>query len=308
MLEIRPTSFDEAREIILARGGYIYASSNQNPGVDRSFLVLHKGEIAGVVPAFFIDAAACFHDKTSIVPYYFCDDGLAADVSKAICEWAGHALRQDVRSIKILTNEALLAALSSKPDFSLQDNTRLYGYFDLRRDEETLWSLIRKKYKSRIRTGERNLATRRYTGADEVDPNVIEFFSSPQVRYQYDEQRVLALLEKMKTGDAMLFACSFDSTIVGAVGIVSWQKFSERGDHFYELGAYDHSCDVPVLFCLYDALRHYQRNQLGDRIFLLHGVPPKRPEDESKLANIDYFKLGYCSDTFTRPYKVVTLV
>ena len=60
-------------------------------------------------------------------------------------------------------------------------------------------------------------------------------------------------------------------------------------------------------FCLYGAISYYQKNNLADRIFLLHGVPLLRSDDQNKLSSIDFYKMGYCSHKFIHPYKFVTL-
>ena len=302
------TTFGEAKEAIAKLGGYIQGEPQAAAGQDKSFLIIHDGQVVAVMPVFIINGTACFFDATSIVPYY-ADEQLAASVDETICEWANHILcNGDARAIKILAADSLLAAFSRRPEIVVSDNTRIYGYFDLRRESPALWRSIRKSYRSLIRTGERSLRRTVFAGKDLVDPAVANFLvASAHTQFRYDLDRVRDHIEKTARNEAALFAYRLESRVVGVVGIASWRKFSAVGDHFYEMGAYDHSCGVPTHFCLFDALSYYQSNRLGNRVFLLHGVPTERPEYQSKLRNIDFYKLGYCSDTFTRPYKVVTL-
>jgi hypothetical protein len=302
------TTFGEAKEVIAKLGGYIQGGAKVVAGEDKSFFIMHDGEVVGVMPVFVINGTACLHDATSIIPYYG-NDRFKASVDEVICEWAKHLLYcGDVQSIKILVNDSLLAAFSRRPEIVVSDNTRIYGYFDLRCESVALWRSIRKSYRSLIHKGERRLSRTAYTGKDSVDPMVIDFLvASPDTQFRYELDRVRNHIEKAANNEATLLAYWLESTVVGVVGIASWRKFAAVGDHFYEIGAYDHSCGVPTHFCLFDALSYYQSNNLGNRVFLLHGVPTERPENQSKLRNIDFYKMGYCSDAFTRPYKVVTL-
>ena len=301
-------TFGEAKEAISKLGGYIQREAKVVDGEDKSFFIMHDGEIAGVMPVFVINGTACLHDATSIIPYYG-NGQLKASVNETICEWANCLLcNGDARSIKILVNDSLLAAFSRRPELVVSDNSRMYGYFDLRRQGVEVWRSIRKSYRSLIRKGERTFSRTAYAGKDLVDPTVIDFLvASPHTQFRYDLDRVRDHIEKAANNEATLLAYWLESRIVGVVGIASWHKFAAVGDHFYEIGAYDHSCGIPTHFCLYDALTYYQSNRLGNRVFLLHGVPTERPENQSKLGNIDFYKMGYCTDTFTHPYKVVTL-
>lgn len=302
------TTFGEAREAISKLGGYIQGDAGVVDGEDKSFFIMHDEEVAGVMPVFIINGTACFYDTTSIIPHYG-NEKLKASVDEAICDWADHVLSHgDARSIKILVNDSLSAALSRRADLVVTDNTRIYGYFDLRPQEVALWRSIRKSYRSLIHKGERNFSRTVYSGNDLIDPAVIDFLvASPHTQFRYDLDRVRDHIEKAAGNEATLLAYWFESRVVGVVGIATWQKFAAVGDHFYEMGAYDHSCGIPTHFCLYDALSYYQSNRLGNRVFLLHGVPAERSEDQTKLRNIDFYKMGYCSDTFMRPYKIVTL-
>jgi hypothetical protein len=301
------TTFREAKETISKLGGYVQAESGVDCE-DKSFFILRDGKVVGVMPVFVINGTACLHDATSIIPYYG-NEQFKAGVNEAICEWANYVLcHGDARSIKILASDSLLAAFSQRPELVVSDNTRLYGYFDLCRERDALWGSIRKSYRSLIRKGERNFSRTAYAGRDPVHPAVIDFLvASPHTQFRYDLDRVSDHVEKTSNNEGTLSAYWLESRVVGVVGIASWHKFAALGDHFYEIGAYDHSCGIPTHYCLYDALSYYQSNRLGNRVFLLHGVPAERPESQSKLRNIDFYKLGYCSDTFTRPYKVVTL-
>jgi hypothetical protein len=302
------TTFGEAKEAISRLGAYVQAKAVAVDGEDKSFFIVSEGEVVGIMPVFVVNGTACLHDGTSIIPHY-CNEQSKACVNEAICEWVIDALRHgEARSIKILPDNSLLAALLGRPELVVSDNTRIYGYVDLSLQSATLWQSIRKSYRSLIRKGELRFDRTAYSGKDSVDPAVIDFLvASPHTQFRYDLGRVRDHIAKMANNEATLLAYWLESRMVGVVGIVAWDKFAAIGDHFYELGAYDHYCGIPTHFCLYDALSYYQSNRLGNRVYLLHGVPTERPENQSKLRNIDFYKQGYCSDTFTRPYKVVTL-
>jgi hypothetical protein len=306
MLAIRSTTFSAARDAILELGGYAHGEPRADHE-DKSFVILDGDAIAGVMPTFLVDGVACFYDTTSIIPFYASQE-LSRAVNATICEWARDLLeRRAALSIKILTNDALLEALSRQREFAISDNTREYAWFDLRREPAALWSSIRKSYRSLIHAGERSLRRTVYAGGDSVDPQVLEFLTtSPHTARRYDFAEVQVHLDRLKCGTGLLFAYSLESRVVGVVGIRLARKFSATGDHFYELAAYDNTSSVPVHFCLFDALNFYRTNQLGNRVFLLYGEPLKRPEHQAKLANIDFFKRGYCSDSFIRPYKTIT--
>jgi hypothetical protein len=301
-------TFAAATGLISKLGGYVQEAPGPVDGQDESFRVTCDGEVVGVVPVFVMNGTACSHDATSIIPYYT-NERFKGGVNETICEWASEILQPgEVRSIKIMTNEALLAALLCRPEFAVSDNTRLYGYFDLRLEKEALWHSIRRSYRSLIRKGERRLRRTEYAAKDPINPEIVDFLAaSPRTQFRYELDRIRHHIEKIGNNEAMLFAYWLESRLVGVVGIASWHKFAASGDYFYEMGAYDHSCGIPTHFCLYDALSYCQSNRLGNRVFLLHGVPRERPEDQAKLRNIDFYKLGYCSDTFTHPYKIVTL-
>jgi hypothetical protein len=307
MLAIKPTTFATARDAVLKLGGYAHGEPPADHE-DQSFLILDGDEIAGVMPAFFVDNVACFYDTTSVIPFYARPE-LSRGVNETICEWARDLLeRRVVLSIKILTNSGLFEALSRRGEFAIGDNTREYAWFDLRREPAALWSSIRKSYRSLIHAGERCLRRNVYAGAAVVDPLVLEFLTtSPYTARRYDTAEVGLHLDRLKRGSGLLFAYWLESRVVGVVGIRLARKFSASGDHFYELAAYDASCAVPRHFCLFDALNFYRTNALGNRVFLLYGEPLKRPEHQAKLANIDFFKRGYCSDSFIRTYKTITL-
>jgi hypothetical protein len=304
----RGTTFGEAKQAISRLGAYVQAKAAAVDGEDKSFLIISEGEVVGVMPVFVVNGTACLHDGTSIVPCYR-DELAKAGVNEAICAWVSDALRHgDARSIKILPEDSLLATLSGRSELVLSDNARIYGYVDLRLQSAAIWQSIRKSYRSLIRKGERCFGRTVYFGKDPVDPAVIDFLvASPHSQFRYDLNRVRDHIAKIADNQATLLAYWLESRVVGVVGIGSWDKFAAAGDHFYELGAYDHHCGIPTHFCLYDALSYYQSNRLGNRVYLLHGVPTERPESQSKLRNIDFYKQGYCSNTFTRPYKVVTL-
>jgi hypothetical protein len=307
MFAIRPTTFCAAREAILKLGGYAHGEPRADHE-DKSFVILDGDAIVGVMPTFLVDRVACFYDTTSIIPFYASQEA-SYGVNETICRWVRDQLERRVAlSIKILMNKVLFEALSQRREFVISDNTREYAYFDLRREPAALWSSIRKSYRSLIRTGERSLRRTVYTGSDSLDPQVIEFLTaSPHTARRYDIAEVQVHLDRLKCGTGFLFAYWLDSRVVGVVGIRLARKFSATGDHFYELAAYDSTCAVPRHFCLFDALNFYQTHRLGNRVFLLYGEPLKRPEHQAKLANIDFFKRGYCSDSFIRTYKTITL-
>jgi hypothetical protein len=157
-----------------------------------------------------------------------------------------------------------------------------------------------------IHKGERSFITKRYINTTSIDREIEKFLcNSSKTTYQYDSERVNDFFKKVAHGQGVLAAYYYEEALVSVIGVCLWKKFREQGDFFYELGANDHSCAIPTHSCLYDTFQFLKSEHLGERVFLLHGVPQKRPECEVKLANIDKFKMGFCTDMFSRPYKVI---
>ena len=277
---------------------------------DESILIVSDREVVCVLPLTYISGTACHFDETSIVPIISQAWVKCEKLYFTIVNWAKTILSEGcVNCIKILSNEFLSAAFGTEKALRTEDNTRIYGYFDLRRQEEELWSKIRRRYRSHINKGKTKLHRMFPNITDQQATGDLKAFLSSNLEligHGLDVTYFNEHLRKCREGAGTLFSyLDSEGKLVGVVGIAKWAKFSPQGDHFYEIGGYDHRFEIPLHFCLYDAMSYYRDRNLGNRIFLLHGVPKKRSEYQVKLSTIDHFKTGLCSDLFERSYIIV---
>jgi hypothetical protein len=305
---LKKINYQSALMNIKGMGSYLSAELPSESIRDESFVVTEHDKISCVVPAFFINETACHLDGTSIIPNFDSAEPNKA-VCQAICDWAKNILvNGQVKNIKMLMNRNLSLRFIEQNTLFINDNTRLYGYFDLTKTKDESWRKIRRRYKSKINSGATNLQRFIHDGRTPLDNRIIEFLTNEDLMgYPFDFAYLKIFLEQMKDREAFLFSYWYGKKVVGVVGIGIWKKFSPTGDFYYDIGAYDHTCPVPLHFCLYDALTHFQLNKIGSRIYLLHGIPLQRPDNQKKLSDIDFFKKGFCSDTFLRTYKIVSL-
>jgi len=306
---ISNVTFGQAVKAISNIGGYIFEEASSPEMRDRSIIVKRGDCVAAVIPVFIRQGIACHIDGTSIIPYY--NDALIdEDILITITDWLCRLLEDgDAKAIKILPGEAMLRLFQNKPFLAIEDNVRLYGYYDLTLDRSDAWSSIRRRYKSRINRGAKVLRRTVYGHGVDVAEDVIDFLLGGPGLLGYDltASAVENYLARVEKGSALLFEYRKDERIVGIVGIGEWKKFAERGHYYYDIGAYDHHTLLPLHYCLYDAITYHRDMKSGSRVYLLHGIPLQRPKCELKLSNIDFFKKGFCTHFFTRDYKILSM-
>lgn len=305
-MELKRLPFAEARQEILRRGGYAPAGPDTNPGTnieDESVALVRGGEVVCIVPCFIRDRVAGWHDGTSLIPFI---PASAADVrtsaGESIASWIVALLDSGrVDAVKVLPDEFAKAALDRQSQLVTVSNARIYGYFDLTRTPEEAWRAVRRSYRSLINQGRGELRRTAYSDPGDVPPELVSFLLGGEgtARSKIDD-----VFERMARGQETLLAYRKDDEIIGATAHCPWDKFGAEGDLIYDLGVYNHHGSCPAHFCLFDGLTYHRAAGLK-RVYLLHGVPPQRHPDQVKLANIDFFKRGYCTDFFSHDYVVL---
>jgi hypothetical protein len=306
---IRNATYNEVVKAISDIGGYISDETSRASMTDRSIVVEWDNNVAAVIPVFINEGLACHMDGTSIIPYYN-EPLVVDDVLSMITDWLCGLLKSgDARAIKILPGDRMLRLLQSYPFLAIEDNTRLYGYYDLTTKRSNAWGSIRRRYKSRINSGARELQRTVYGQEAHVGQDVIDFLLGGKEILGYDltNSAVEEYLARIENGSARLFVYRNKEQLAGVVGIGEWKKFAAQGHYFYDIGAYNQRISLPLHYCLYDAINYHRDDENSLRVYLLHGVPIQRPDNESKLSNIDFFKRGFCTHFFIRDYKVLSL-
>jgi len=278
--------------------------------VDISLAVYVNNKIAATLPAYLNLERGIVgnHEGYSVMPYFSADPPSEVALS-AITTWLQfHLNRKSGIIIKLLAEQSLLGALNSMSGIRVMDNTRLYGYYDLNISTEEAWSCIRRRDRTKINKG-RCLTRKIYTKSAEITLSCLRhLLCRKTLGYTVNRHLLKNYIATMQDRHARIFEYHLDDKVVGVVCISRWTKFNLYGDYFYDIGAYSHVTPIPLHFCLYDAMKYYHEQDLGSRVYLLHGTPLMRAENELKLKNIDFFKRGLCTHTFIRPYKNIQLV
>lgn len=301
-MELKRLPFAEARREILRRGGYV----PPGPGTraeDGSVALVRDGEAVCIVACFVRDRVAGWHDGTSAVPFVAAGDaGTRAAAAEGIAGWIAGLLESGrVDAVKLLPDEFLGTALERRSRLVRLDNIREYGYFDLTRAPDEAWRAVRRRYRPRINQGRRELQRTAYNAPQDVPSDVVSFLLAGA---GITRSKIDGVFERMARGLETLLTYRKDGELIGATAHCPWDRFRADGDLLYDLGAYNHHGSCPAHFCLYDSMM-YHRAAGASRVYLLHGVPLKRGAGGEKLAGIDFFKRGYCTDFFRRAYQVL---
>ena len=301
-MELKRLPFAEARREILRLGGYIPTGPTMD-AEDGSVAFVRDGEAAGIVACFVRDRVAGWHDGTSAIPFVAASDAdTRAAAAESIAGWVADLLDSGrVDAVKLLPDEFLRAALERRSRLVRLDNIRVYGYFDLSRSPDEAWRAVRRRYRPLINRGQRELQRTAYNAPQDVPAEVVSFLLAGA---GITRLRIDGVFERMARGQETLLVYRKDAELIGAAAHCPWDRFRAEGDLLYDLGAYNHHGSCPAHFCLYDSLTHY-RAAGASRVYLLHGVPPQRDPGDTKLAGIDFFKRGYCTDFFCRAYQVL---
>jgi len=278
--------------------------------VDISLAAYVNDKLVAILPAYLNLEKGIVGNREgySVTPYFSADP--PSDVAlSAITTWLQFYLnRKSGLIVKLFAEQSLLGALNSMSGIRIMDNTRLYGYYDLKIGTDEAWSCIRRSARSEINKG--SCLTRKiYTKSSEISLSCLRhLLCRKTLGYTVNRHLLRNYIATMQDRDARIFEYQLDDKVVGVVCISRWTKFNLYGDYFYDIGAYAQVAPIPLHFCLYDAMKYYHEQDLGSRVYLLHGTPLMRAENELKLKNIDFFKRGLCTHTFIRTYKNIQLV
>lgn len=295
--------------------GYRRASSwdylpflHMTPLVDLSFWVHVSGEPVVYYPCFVVDGVAGWHDGTSSVPVVSptADPAAVAQAARAVVKRVEAILeRPDVDIVKVLCTPSL--PVDSFSRLTTVENFREYGYVNLGLDAPEIMRRVRKSYRSLINKGSLSLTRTSYSSATELPRAVLNFLLDSR---GVSEGAAWGMLGRMQNAYSLVLVYREQDEIAGVMEVVSWDKFTAHGDLLYNIAAYNHDLDVPKHFCIIDAAMFFKQRGGYDRLFLMNAsrvVRDHSDDNQKKLADIDFFKRGFCSDSFTREYCIFTL-
>jgi hypothetical protein len=278
------------------------------PQQDLSFSVYCGNNMIVHVPCFIINKTAGWHDGTSSVPMFSPHESAEtiAEASRLVVEQLHKILQMpDVSEIKLLSSDKLPE--SAFDCLSVTDNSRYYGYIDLTLSDSEIWRHLRKSYHSLINTGKRSFERRIYSNPVQLPRSVKEFIKNS--RGMIDET-FYGMLYRLSQASSAVFIYLAGGEIAAAIEVCSWNKFSSSGDFLYSVGAYNYEVTIPTHFCLYDSAIYFKDRSLSSRFYVMNASRCNRDlsdENQAKLAQIDFFKRGFCTNVFTRTYKTLRL-
>jgi hypothetical protein len=278
------------------------------PQQDISFSVYNGNNMIVHVPCFIIDKTAGWHDGTSSVPMFSPHENAEtiAAASRLVVEQLHKILHMpDVSEIKVLSSEKLPE--SAFDCLSVTDNSRYYGYIDLTLSDTEIWRHLRKSYHSLINMGRRNYERRIYSNPLQIPRLVKEFIKNS--RGMIDET-YYGMLYRLSQASSAVFTYLIGDEIAAAIEVCSWNKFSNSGDFLYCIGAYNYEVNIPTHFCLYDSAMYFKDRSSSSNYYVMNASRCNRDlndENQAKLAQIDFFKRGFCTHVYTRMYKTLRL-
>lgn len=278
------------------------------PLEDVSFTVYKGSELVLFFPCFVLDGIAGWHDGTSTVPLFAPDIDFetlreAAGLVRGRVDELLH--RPDVTQLKILCTDRLPSEIFDHLD--IEDNSRFYGYIDLTLSSQEIRHDLRKSYRSLINKGAAIFERKIYWTPAQLPESVTHFIR--QSRGITDEV-YYGMIYRLSQASSAVFSYSMEGQIVGVIEICAWNKFSSFADLLYSIGAFNYEIEIPKHFCLFDAALYFKDQPHFRKCYILNASRRHRDindKNQAKLAEIDFFKRGFCNQVFTRSYKVLRL-